>query len=110
MQDLVNPIEQFEKLLAAGQDNALLRYSLGIAYLKSADVTAAIEHLRQAIEQKPDYTAAWKAYAGALADSGNLEAAIAAYERGIATADKNGDVQAGKEMRVFLRRLEKQRQ
>ncbi|MCS3904492.1 Tfp pilus assembly protein PilF [Methylohalomonas lacus] len=104
----MNPIEQFEKLLANGQDNALLRYSLGNAYLKEGDLSAAIEHLGQAVKHDTGYTAAWKAYAGALADSGNLEQAIDAYEQGIAAANNNGDIQAGKEMRVFLKRLHKQ--
>ncbi len=104
----MNPIEQFEKLLASGRDDAVLRYSLGMAYLKEGDVTAAIQHLAKAVEHKPEYTAAWKLYAGALADSGNLEQAIGAYKEGIETAEKNGDIQAGKEMRVFMRRLQKQ--
>lgn len=104
----MNPIEQFEKLLAAGRDDALLRYSLGMAYLKSGDITAAIEHLDRALAHDPDYTAAWKLYARALTDSGDPEQAMDAYRKGIESADRNGDVQAGKEMRVFLRRLEKQ--
>lgn len=105
----MNPIEQFEKLLAAGRDDALLRYSLGMAYLKSGDITAAIEHLDRALAHDPDYTAAWKLYARALTDSGASEQAMDAYRKGIESADRNGDVQAGKEMRVFLRRLEMQR-
>jgi hypothetical protein len=30
-----------------------------------------------------------------------------AYVRGIAAANRNGDIQAAKEMKVFLRRLER---
>lgn len=102
-------IDNFEKMVAAGQDNALLRYSLGNEYLKAADPATAIMHLRCALEHDRGYSAAWKLLGKALADVGDAEAAIEAYSAGIAVADKNGDKQAAKEMQVFLRRLEKQR-
>jgi len=34
-----------------------------------------------------------------------IENAIKAYETGIKVADKKGDIQAAKEMKVFLKRL-----
>lgn len=100
-------VENFEKMLAAGQDSALLRYSLGSAYYKEGQLDAAIEHLAEAVQQDPAYSAAWKAYARVLNDAGRLEEAAQAYRQGIAVAEKNGDIQAAKEMRVFLRRVEK---
>jgi len=100
-------IENFEKMLAAGQDSALLRYSLGSACYKDGRLGAAIEHLASAVQQDPGYSAAWKLYGKALADADRPEAAIEAYRQGIAVAEKNGDIQAAKEMRVFLKRLEK---
>jgi Tfp pilus assembly protein PilF len=100
-------IERFEALLARGQDNALLRYSLGIAYLQADDATAAVEHLHAALVHDPDYSAAWKALGQALTEAGQPAAAVEAYERGIEVAERKGDVQAGKEMRVFLKRLHK---
>lgn len=100
-------VENFEKMLAAGQDSALLRYSLGSAYYKEGRLDAAIEHLAEAVQQDPAYSAAWKAYARALKDAERLEEAAQAYRQGIAVAEKNGDIQAAKEMRVFLRRVEK---
>jgi predicted Zn-dependent protease len=100
-------IENFEKMLAAGQDSALLRYSLGNAYYKEGQLDPAIAHLASAVEQDPGYSAAWKAYGKALADATRLDQAAHAYRQGIAVAEKNGDIQAAKEMRVFLRRLEK---
>ena len=65
----------------------------------------AIEHLNKAIELDPDYSAAWKAYGKALQLNGNLNDAIKAYKKGIMVADKNGDIQASREMSVFLKRL-----
>lgn len=100
-------IENFEAMLASGQDNALLRYSLGTAYLKAGDNAHAVEHLGEAVRQDPQYSAAWKAYGKALTEAGSREQAVQAYESGIATAEARGDIQAAKEMRVFLKRLHK---
>ena len=100
-------IEKFESMLAAGQDNALLRFGLGQAYLKENNFERAIEHLRAATQHDAGYSAAWKLLGKALADSGDKPAAIAAYEQGITTAEARGDIQAAKEMRVFLKRLQK---
>jgi predicted Zn-dependent protease len=101
----VSIIENFEAMLARGQDNALLRYSLGNEYLKSGDLARAIGHLRACVALDPEYSAAWKLLGKALAENAQPADAIAAYESGIAAAEKKGDIQAAKEMRVFLRRL-----
>lgn len=96
-------------MLAAGKDSALLRFSLGTEHLKSGNVEAAIAHLRQAVVLDAGYTAAWKALGRALADHGLVDDALVAYREGIAVAARKGDKQAGKEMQVFARRLEKAR-
>jgi len=108
--DTVNAMDQtqrFEALLASGKDSALLRFSLGMHYLGAGDAARAAGHLRRAVEQDPDYSAAWKLLGRALTESGNPSDAIAAYRDGIAAAERRGDKQAGKEMAVFLKRLEK---
>lgn len=94
-----------EALLAQGQDNALLRFTLGDLCLKSGEAATAAEHFQQAVEQDPNYSAAWKLYGKALAAAGRMAAAAEAYARGIAVAEARGDVQAAREMRVFLKRL-----
>ncbi|MHB8472087.1 MAG: tetratricopeptide repeat protein [Gammaproteobacteria bacterium] len=96
-----------EAMLAAGQDSAMLRYTLGNAYLKDGDLAAALAHLHAAVELDPGYSAAWKSYAKALTESGAVASAIHAYETGIEVAESKGDMQAAKEMRVFLKRLKK---
>ena len=101
-----NALAQFERMLAAGKDGALLRFSLGNEYLKAGDAGAAIAHLARAVELDADYTAAWKILGKALATAGRNDEAIDAYRRGIDVAERRGDKQAQKEMRVFLRRLE----
>ncbi len=102
-------LEALERLLAQGQDSALLRFGLGRGYLAAGRVEEAVLHLEAAITLDPGYSAAWKNYAEALARSGRTEEAATAYERGIAGAEKRGDVQAAKEMAVFLKRLRRVR-
>ena len=99
-------LENFERMLAAGKDGALLRYSLGNEHLKAGDAERAAEHFARAVALDPQYTAAWKLYGKALAAAGRKDEALAAYRSGIAVAAKRGDRQAEKEMRVFARRLE----
>ena len=100
-------IEQFEKLLAQGQDNALLRFSLGNAYLQQGDAEQAVVHLRLALEHDKAYSAAWRSLGQALSAANQLDEALSVYEKGIATAEEKGDKQAVKEMQVFAKRLRK---
>ena len=62
-------IADFEKMLAAGRDNALLRFSLGNEYLKVGQPADAATHLRRAVEQDPKYSAAWKLLGRALSEA-----------------------------------------
>jgi len=91
--------------LGGPRDGALLRFSLGSALLAEGDPGAAAEMLRAAVDFDPAYSAAWKLLGRALADARDRDGAAAAWERGIETAHARGDVQAAKEMQVFLRRL-----
>ena len=102
-------LDNLLKMLAAGCDNALLRFSLGNEYAKSGEHAEAVTHLRAALKHDPAYSAAWKLLARSLQASGATEEALAAYREGIAVAERKGDKQAAKEMTVFARRLELRR-
>ena len=102
----MDPAARFEALLAQGKDGALLRFSLGMQYLKGEPARAAT-HLRRAVEQDPGYSAAWKLLGKALEATGDKTGAMQAYESGVAAADAKGDKQASREMGVFLKRLRK---
>ncbi len=103
----MNLIANLEAMLASGRDDALLRLSLGNAYLKEENLARAIEHLGRAVELDRHYSAAWKSYARALQQDQRKEEALAAYRTGIEVAEERGDLQAAREMKVFLKRLEK---
>lgn len=102
-------IAGLEKLLDTPRDGALLRYSLGREYLKAGERERGIALLRDAVRLDAGYSAAWKSLGGALAESGQIDEARAAYARGIEAARGHGDRQAEKEMTVFARRLDRAR-
>lgn len=101
-------IRNLERLLAAGKDSALLRFSLGNEYLKVGQFGAAITHLTRAVEHSPDYSAAWKLLGKANIEAHDEAGARQAWTTGISVAEARGDKQAAREMGVFLRRLDKQ--
>ena len=100
-------LENLEAMLAAGQDNALLRFTMGSELLKQGDARLAAEHLREAVRQDPEYSAAWKILGKALQALEDFSGACSAFEQGIEIAERKGDIQAAREMRVFLRRAQK---
>lgn len=100
-------VDRFEQLLAAGKDNALLRFTLGAEYLKANDAVRACEHLRRALEHDPQYSAAWKLCGQALAAAGRAQDALVAYRCGIEVATQKGDKQSAREMQVYARRIER---
>lgn len=102
-------IDALLAMLQRGQDSALLRFSLGNEYRAAGRDAEAIPHLERAVELDPGYSAAWKLLGRCRESAGREEEALAAWRRGIETAEQKGDRQAGKEMRVFLKRLEKKR-
>lgn len=102
-------IEALEKMLAAGNDSAMLRFTLGKLYFDQAEMHKAVEHLRTAVVKDATYSAAWKLLGRALAELQQSDEAAKVFRRGIAVAEEKGDKQAVKEMQVFLRRLEKSR-
>ncbi len=100
-------VARLEALLATQGESALLRFSLGNACLEIAPAQA-VEHLKRAVALDPDYSAAWKLLGRALLANRDDNEAKAAYTQGIAVAERRGDMQAAKEMRVFLKRLERE--
>ena len=100
-------IASLEALLTKGNDGAPLRLALAARYLDAGDTVAAVAHAEAAVRLDPEYSAAWKALGQALTAAGRPVDALRTYARGIEVAERRGDRQAAKEMKVFSRRLEK---
>jgi predicted Zn-dependent protease len=104
----MNPmVRNLEAMLAAGKDSALLRCTLGKAYLDDGQAQVACEHLLHATQLDPDYSMPWKLLGKARLALGDARAARQAWDRGLACAQEKGDAQVVKELQVFLRRLGK---
>ena len=100
-------VERFEGLLAGGKESPMLRLSLGTEYLKRGDADSAVLHLARSVELDPEYSAAWQHLGRAHESAGRSDEAESAWRRGIEAAERRGDAQAAKVMRVWLRRLER---
>jgi len=85
-------IDNLTAMLEKGQDNPLLRYSLGNEYFKSGEWDEAVAHLARAVELDAGYSAAWKIYGKALAEAGRHTEVVEILERGIGVAEQKGDV------------------
>lgn len=99
--------EALEKMLARGQDSAMLRFGLGKAYLDDQRIDEAAEHLQRCVEQDPTYSAAWALLGKALLAQGYRNGAELAWQSGIDAAVENGDKQSEKQMTVLLNKLHK---
>ena len=100
-------IDVFKNMLEQGQDNFLLRFGLGQALLKEGQSAESIPHLQAALGFDKQHSSSWKLLGKALAQEERNDEAITAYLQGIEVAELRGDVQAAKEMKVFLKRLQK---
>lgn len=101
-------IETFEAMLERGQDSEMLRYTLADACFKEQQFLKAVEHCREAVRLKPDYSAAWRLLGKSLVAVDQPQEALAAFDEGMRIAESNGDMQALKEMQVFRKRTVKQ--
>lgn len=103
-------IDSFEAMLAKGQDGTLLRFGLAQAYMKEKQYDKAVVHFLKTLEHDPAYSAAWKLLGKTYVELNEEEKAIDTFSKGIDIAQQKGDIQAAKEMRVFLKRLQKHEQ
>jgi len=103
--DLQEKIRRLEQLVELDPNDATGLFMLGKLYLDAGHGPLAAEVLERCIAAKPDYSAAYRFCGDAWRKSGETGRARDVYERGIAIADANGDLQTVKEMKVFLAKL-----
>jgi Flp pilus assembly protein TadD len=100
-------IDEFREVVEIMPDDPVVRFGLAGAYLDAGQADAAAVEYGEAIRLKPDYSAAHRGLGRALERAGRIAEARAAYTKGLEVARATGDLQTGKEIEVFLRRLEK---
>jgi uncharacterized protein HemY len=99
--------DMFRKLLERDQNNPMVLYSLGNELFKEGQYSEARDLLRRAVENKPDYSVAYRMLGRAHFELQENSEARSVFLRGKEVAQENGDLQTVKEIDVFMRRLEK---
>jgi uncharacterized protein HemY len=99
--------DMFRKLLEKDPDNPMILYSLGIELFKEGRCPEAREHLQRAIENKPDYSVAYRMLGRTHYELHENAEARRVFAKGKEVAQENGDLQTVREIDVFLRRLDK---
>jgi uncharacterized protein HemY len=99
--------DMFRKLLERDQNNPMVLYSLGNELFKEGQYSEARDLLRRAVENKPDYSVAYRMLGRAHFELHENSEARSVFLRGKKVAQENGDLQTVKEIDVFTRRLEK---
>ena len=79
-------------------------FGLGRALAELERPAEAASAFRRAVGLRPDYTAAWRDLGRALLAAGDAAGGAEALRQGLAAAERTGDLQAGREIEVFLRR------
>jgi len=97
----------FRKLLEKDPENPMVLYSLGNELFKEGSYGEARDHLQRAVENKPDYSVAYRMLGRAHYEIHEDAEARSVFEKGKEVARGNGDLQTVKEIDVFLRRLQK---
>jgi uncharacterized protein HemY len=99
--------EMFRKLLERDPNNPMVLYSLGSELFKEQSYSEARECLERAVENKPDYSVAYRSLGRVLYELGEDSEARRVFAEGREIAEGNGDLQTVREIDVFVRRLEK---
>ncbi|MCZ4304626.1 tetratricopeptide repeat protein [Zoogloeaceae bacterium G21618-S1] len=105
--DSTTQITRLSAMLDGPHDGPLLRFGLGNAYLQAGQAAEAVKHYRNCLQRDTLFSAAWKQLGKALLADGRPDEALGAYRQGHQVATDKGDIQAAREMAVFIRRLEK---
>ena len=99
--------EMFRKLLEKDPENPMILFSLGNELFKEGQYAEARDHLRRAVENKPDYSVAYRTLGRAHYELYEDAEARRVFTEGRQVAQRNGDLQTVREIDVFMRRLEK---
>ena len=82
-----SPLEAFQELAAKAPENVMVRFSLGLEYLKAKRNAEAEREFREVLQLKPDYSAAYR----------ELGKVLTALER---FAERSEERRVGKECRL----------
>lgn len=99
-------IGMFEEVLEIDPDDALATYGMGAAHMQLNDYEKAVPYLERAAELQQDYSVAFLNLGKCLEFLGQTETAMETYQRGIAAANRKGDLMPMREMERRLQSIE----
>jgi thioredoxin-like negative regulator of GroEL len=97
--------KKLEEMLQEDPTDPFLRYGLAMEYANEGKDNEALRIFAELIERSPDYVPAYMQAARTLVRLDRSDEARALYQKGIATARKQGDQHAADEMTRFLEEL-----
>jgi len=104
---MTDRLEQLRQLAAADPEDALTHFLLGREFATQGLDEEAAGEFRHVLRLQPRYTAAYRQLGNSLERLSRFEEATGIYRSGVEIAAQTGDLQAGKEMTAFLKRLER---
>ena len=98
--------QMLEEFVAENPADAFARYGLALECTKLGEHETAVEHFRELLKCHPEYVVGYFQYGQLLAQISRKEEAREVLTRGMAAAQKAGDMHARDEMESLLRDLE----
>lgn len=107
--DGVDPamVEKQEQAVSERPDDVLARVSLAKSYRKLGMPAKALMHLQRAVQLDDSLSTAYLELGQALEESGDAAAAAETFRKGVAIADRKGDLMPRNQMASRLAALEK---
>ncbi|HEY4156127.1 MAG TPA: tetratricopeptide repeat protein [Puia sp.] len=92
-------IEKLHAFLQDSPDDPFLKHALALEYIKAGEDGQALRLFMEILSRDPDYVGSYYHLAGLLERTGDREAAIGWYEKGMIAAKKKGDQHSFNELR-----------
>jgi Tfp pilus assembly protein PilF len=100
-----NRLDILKQLLAQDPSNSFARYGLAMEYSKSGELKEAVKEFKSLIASDSTYVAAYYHGGQALEKLGDIDAARAIYQQGMAASSKKGDLHTLGEIEAALNLL-----
>jgi Tfp pilus assembly protein PilF len=97
-----NRLDILKQMLQQDPTNVFARYGLAMEYAKVGELKQAVSEFRSVISSDAAYVAAYYHCGQALEKLGDVDAARAIYEEGVAASLKKGDVHTRAEIEAAL--------
>lgn len=101
----MNRIDKIKEMLMLNQGDSFLQHALALEYIKLGDDTEARRLFENILENEPGYVGSYYHLAKLLERTGETEAAVKVYEKGMEEAKKAGDNHSLSELRSAFEEL-----